>query len=1002
MKREKDPDRMDQWKLLLAGMIVSLLFLAASRPLKTYVLAPAAERIAPQTSNRDGASPRRGAPHRLEVAASRILVRGTQASQTSLVKSYGKLPLSFEPNRGQANSRVKFLSRHGGYSLYLTATEAVLGLSKARASIASKHAAASAALLARLPRPASLGRTGIRDALLIPFPELLSPPVTEFSNNSTLPRPVSAPRSLAEAPASLRMRLEGANPSPRLQALEKLPGKSNYFIGKDPKKWRTNVPNYAKVKYQDVYPGVDLVYYGNRGQLEYDFVVAPGADPRAIRMEIEGSKKVNLDDHGDLVVDMGDGEVRFHKPVVYQPVKSGQSAVASNQLRSATDDGPKGTYTQGEYVLEADNKVRFQVSPYDPTKPLIIDPVLKYSTYLGGSGDDTGANGMQNIAVDPAGNAYIGGVTDSSDFPVTAGAFQAEFAGGGPNTQCAIAGDAFVTKVNAQGDAVVYSTYLGGNSDDCGEGIAVDASGHAYIAGETLSTDFPVTAGVFQPACKSCSSGQADTFAAKLTPDGSALVYSTYIGGSGWDGVPMITVDRHDNMYIQGSTSSVDFPTTKGAFQTTCAACAKGSLNTYVTKLNADGTALVYSTYLGGSTEEVCGSQIAVDSEGSLYVDGIAFSPDFPTTPGAFQTSLVGSADAFVTKLNPAGTALAYSTLLGGSGIEFVSGIAVDDGGNAYVTGATSSTDFPTTPGALHITYEGGPEDAFVTKINPSGTSLVYSTYLGGTGDDVGAGMALDSDGNAYIGGFTSSTDFPTLQAFQLANAGGYDAFVTELNAAGDALVYSTYLGGSGSEFVGGIAFDSHRNVYIQGWTSSSDFLVVNPLQPQLGGGTFDALLAKISPDHAPGLGLSRLSVDFGTEKVGTTSPPQVVTVRNVGSQPLVVRGILAEPGTQFAQTNTCTSDLEPTESCTVNVTFTPAGFGETQGELIVVANSQPAARQVSLTGVGGASSAPAQATRSNSGSEPARPNQINPIWRKLAIVRRKASLTPRPESLSP
>jgi hypothetical protein len=738
------------------------------------------------------------------------------------------------------------------------------------------------------------------------------------------------------------MKLAGASPSPHARPLAPLPGKSNYFIGNDPKKWRTNVRTYAKVEYQDVYPGVNLVYYGNQGRLEYDFVVAPGADPQAIQLDIQGANKVKVDGHGDLIAETGEGEVRFHKPIIYQPAHSGQ-------LRSSMDTGPKGRLAEGKYVLEANNRVRFAVSSYDSSKPLIIDPVLEYSTYLGGSGDDTGANGMQNIAVDPAGNAYIGGVTDSTDFPVTTGAFQTKLAGGGPNTQCGVAGDAFLTKVNAQGDAVVYSTYLGGSSDDCGEGIAVDSSGHAYIAGETLSTDFPVTPGVFQPACKSCSNGLADTFVAKLSSDGSALVYSTYIGGSDWDGVPMITVDLTGNLYIQGSTSSVDFPTTKGAFQTTCVACASGSLNTYVTKLNPDGTALVYSTYLGGSTLEVCGAQIAVDSEGSLYVDGIAFSTDFPTTPGAFQTSLLGSADAFVTKLNPAGTALAYSTLLGGSGIEFVAGIAVDDSGNAYVTGPTSSTDFPTTPGAFQTSYGGGPEDAFVTKINPSGTGLVYSTYLGGAGDDVGAGMALDSDGNTYVGGFTSSTDFPTSKAFQPANAGGYDAFVTELNAAGDALVYSTYLGGSGDEFVGGIAFDSRRNVYLQGWTTSSDFLPVNPVQPQFGGGSYDALLAKISPLDAPGLGLSRLSVDFPTEPPGTTSPPQTVTVRSVGSQSLVIREILTSPK-QFAQTNTCIQPLAPGGSCTISVTYAAKDNGVREGVLVVVANSAPASRRVRLT----------------------------------------------------
>lgn len=977
MKKQSKTSRLHHRKPIVVATISGLLFLAAPWPLKTYSLRPAADRVAPQTANGHGVGLRGSVPNHAAQVHSRIPVSGNQAGEMAL-KSYGKLPLSLEPNRGQADSRVKFLSRRSGYTLLLTSTEAVLRLSKARVSVASKYGPARTRLAASLTsshRAASLDRISLLRGTTSP---VFSSAVAELGSNSTASGLDGTP--LPEAQALLRMRLVDANPTPRLVALEELPGKSNYFIGRDPAKWRTNVPNYAKVKYQDVYPGVDLVYYGNEGRLEYDFVVAPGAVSRAIKLDISGAKGERIDGFGDLVLDMGNGEIRFHKPVVYQPV-----AALSERQGSQN-------FLEGRFVLLSHSQAGFEIAAHDSTKPLVIDPVLTYSTYLSGSGDDTSANGMQNIAIDPAGNAYIGGVTDSSDFPVTARAFQTKLAGGGSGTQCGIAGDAFVTKVNAKGDAVVYSTYLGGTSEDCGEGIAVDSAGHAYIAGETLSTDFPVTTGVFQPACKSCSNGAADTFAAKLTPDGSALVYSTYIGGSDWDFVPMIAVDRSGNMYIQGSTSSVDFPTTKGAFQTTCSACAKGSLNTYVTKLNPDGTALVYSTYLGGSTEEICGAQIALDSEGSLYVDGIAFSTDFPTTPGAFQTTLSsGGPDAFVTKLNPAGTALDYSTFLGGSGIEFVAGIAVDDEGNAYVTGPTSSSDFPTTPGAFQTNFGGGPEDAFVTKINPSGTGLVYSTYLGGTGDDVGAGIAVDSDGNAYLGGFTSSSDFPTLKAFQPANAGGYDVFVTELNADGDALVCSTYLGGSGNEFVGGIAFDSRRNVYVQGWTTSSDFLAVNPVQPQFGGGTYDALLAKISPRDAPSLGLSRLSVDFGRQPAGTTRPPQVVTVHSVGSQPLVVGEILTAPSSQFTQTNTCTQALAPGEACTISITFTPTRTGEAQGKLVVVANSQPASRRVSLSG-GQASPTVEQAPKSNSPAGKARTPGTIPNWRKIVIERRGAA----------
>jgi beta-propeller repeat-containing protein len=439
-----------------------------------------------------------------------------------------------------------------------------------------------------------------------------------------------------------------------------------------------------------------------------------------------------------------------------------------------------------------------------------------------------------------------------------------------------------------------------------------------------------------------------------LSPDGSRLVYSTYIGGNDYDLFPMIAIDRSGNTYIEGATFSTDFPTTPGSFQPACASCANGVADTYVTKLNPDGTALVYSTYLGGSDFEICGSQIAVDSVGSVYVNGFTCSTDFPTHNPLLAVP-AGGCDGFLTKLNPAGSGLVYSTYLGGSDFETILGTAIDSAGNAYISGLTFSSDFPTTPGAFQTNFVGGSNcpfppcaDAFVAKINPSGTGLVYSTYLGGTGDEFSPGVVVDSDGSAYVGGITTSTDFPTLNPFQPANAGGYDIFVTELNAAGSALVYSTYLGGSSDEFMSGMAIDSRRNVYLEGITASSDFLAVNPAQPQFGGGTFDALLAKISPIDAPGLGLSRLSVDFPGEPPGTTSPPQTVTVHSVGSQSLVISEILTAPD-QFAQTNTCTQALAPGETCTISITYTAKQGGVGQGVLAVVANSTPASGQVRL-----------------------------------------------------
>lgn len=541
---------------------------------------------------------------RLQTPRSAKLSSSDLPSRARITQLYKKLPLSFEPNRGQADPRVKFLARGREYALFLTSDEAVFKLKKPAASADQpKPVGGSKLALLRSKFVEGWRRRAADDVQLAKHslvPPLLQAPKPQVANVR-----LSAPSGQDLSPDTLRMRLLGANPSPRVTGLQELPGKSNYLFGRDPGKWRTHVPNYAKVKYESVYPGVNLVYYGSQGQLEYDFVIAPGADPETVRLEFQGAKKINVDEHGELVVDMGSGHVRFHKPVVYQPAETGKSSVAHNQPPSATGNVPWTDHVNGGFVMETNNEVRFRISSYDPGRPLIIDPVLEYSTYLGGSGDDLLAPaGTQGIAVDSEGNAYVIGATDSIDFPTTSGTFQTKFAGGTGVFGCffGIAADAFVTKLNAKGDAIVYSTYLGGSDDDCGEGIAVDSAGNAYVAGETLSTDFPVTKGAFQPVCASCSNGLVDTFAAKLSPDGSGLTYSTYTGGNNDDLFPMIVIDRGGNMYIEGSTFSTDYPTTPAAFQPACASCANGAPDTYVTKLNPAGTRLVYSTYLGGAT----------------------------------------------------------------------------------------------------------------------------------------------------------------------------------------------------------------------------------------------------------------------------------------------------------------------------------------------------------------------------------------------------------------
>jgi hypothetical protein len=683
------------------------------------------------------------------------------ATDVRVSETYGKLPLQFEANRGQTHKDVRFLSRGPGYSLYLTAGEAVLVLSK--------------------PNPDAK-----RDA-----------------RNTQVRR--EAPAQLKSV--ALRMSLVGAARKPRVAGLDELPGKANYFIGKDPAKWRTNVPTYAKVQYRNIYPGIDLVYYGNQRQLEYDFVVAPGADPNRIVLGFKGAEKLEIDAQGELVLHASGGDIRQHKPVIYQNIDAVRREIA------------------GGYVRKGANRVGFGITAYDTSRPLIIDPILSYSTYLGGNGGDFGAG----IAVDAGGNAYVTGNTTSTDFPTTAGAFQVLFGGG-------INGDVFVTKLDPTGTALVYSTYLGGIDYEYGSGIAVDAGGNAYVTGYTRSNNFPITAGAFQTTFAD-PSGSGDVFVTKINPTGTALVYSTFLGGSGDEltgGIGNgIAVDSSGSAYVTGSTRSADFPTTVGAFQ---AVHAGAWDNPFVTKLDPTGSTLIYSTFLGEGT----GHGIAVDTNGSAYITGNVQGP-FPTTSGAVQRT---SGGAFVTKLDPTGTTLIYSTLLGGSRSEGGEAIAVDADGNAYVTGYTYSANFPTTPGAFQPIFGGarnppnrfGPDpDAFVTKLNPTGSALVYSTYLGGSGTEFGRGIAVDANGNAYVTGSTGSINFPTTPgAFQPTWGGGpYDAFVTKLHSTGAVLVYSTYLGGVDADSGQGIALDANANAYVTGSTASKDFpITAGTFQP--------------------------------------------------------------------------------------------------------------------------------------------------------------------------
>jgi len=630
------------------------------------------------------------------------------------------LPLAFELNQGQTDPRVKFLSRGNGYALFLTPDEMVLSLAK----------------------PESRG-TGV-----------------------------------------LRMTLAGANPQPHLAGRGELPGKANYLIGNDSSKWRTNVPTYAKVEYASVYPGVDLVYYGNGRTIEYDFVVTPGADPEVITLAIEGAEQFALDAAGDLVLQMAGGELRMRKPLVYQEVNGARELIA------------------GHYVLKSANQVGFQVAAYDASKALVIDPVLVYSTFLGGSGTDEGLA----IAADTAGYVYVTGATQSANFPAVAALDNAL----GGNT------DAFVTKFNPSG-GVLFSTYLGGGSPDKGLGIAVDGSGSIYVTGLTQSSNFPVTTGAFSASSK----GSTDAFVTKLNAAGSVLLYSTFLGGNKLDQGNAIAVGASGWIYVTGSTTSSGpsnpFPTKTGAFDTT----HNGGNDAFVAVLNpaGSGTAdLIYSTFLGGSGNDA-GNGIAV-SGSDVYVTGSTASTGLATA-GAFQTTKGAGLDAFVAKFDPSlsgATSRVFFTYLGGGGDDAGNGLGVDSAGNAYIAGSTGSASLQTA-----APVHGGGSDAFVAKFSSAG-ARVYFTYLGGSGSDLGKAIALDGAGNAYVTGSTASAGLASAGAFQAASGGGQDAFVAMLSPSG-ARAYFTYLGGSGSDAGNGIAAKaSGGTAYVTGTTASLNF----------------------------------------------------------------------------------------------------------------------------------------------------------------------------------
>jgi uncharacterized repeat protein (TIGR01451 family) len=832
------------------------------------------------------------------------------ARQQQIQIAYSHLPLMFEVNQGQTDPKVKFLARGFGYGLFLTADEAVLKI-----------------------------------------------------------------QSSAKKAFALSMALDGANKNASVVGTDELPGKSNYFLGNDPKKWHRNVSQFARVRYQNVYPGIDVVYYGSQGRLEYDFEVAPGVDARQVNLRFRGPDRLHIDGGGNLLMATAIGDVVLQAPRIYQKIGEEQRSVA------------------GKFVIRAKDQVGFELGDYDRSRTLVIDPKLAYSTYLGGSGPEscsaiTGLEfvpGCPGIAVDTGINAYIAGATQSTDFPPQPGVL---------GSLDGTAADVFVAKFNSQASALIYSTYLGGSGTDYPAGIAVDAGFNVYVAGTTASTDFPTLNGL----TPTLTAGN-HVFVTKLD-SGANLSYSTYLAGGGVDSASGVATDSMGKIYVSGTTTSTNFPTTANSYSTLNGFTPPGTIELFFSKLDPTKTALsslVYSSYLGGTavgtgeTPTVLGGGVAVDTNCDAYVSAGTNYTDMPTA-NAYQGAIssghltghdtnVWLAELMVPTNSNCGSdfSLNYATYFGGSGTDVAYGVSVDSSHNAYVTGSTTSSDivlpatdvippFQSCPGIPNPPLPAVPpspcpavtlSDAFVAKFaqpittgtTPGDVTLTYFSYLGGGLEDDGLAIVADTTGGARITGLTKSTDFPNTgnpSAWQSGSGGGTDAFYARIDTTTTSTSltiptsFSSYLGGSGTDIGTGVALDFQSNSYVTGETSSGNFPTLTPFQGGLQGPS-DAFVTKLGP-----------VVILPTTVVGSPSPVGVgnpvtftYTITNKSPDPtsgVVFTDSLAVSNASFVsatgspgscgavavQSVSCGIGLlNDGETATVTVTLTPTVSGE-------------------------------------------------------------------------
>jgi hypothetical protein len=694
---------------------------------------------------------------------------------------------------------------------------------------------------AALPRAAAVsGAISTTADVPVSLPVIFEPNVGQFDElvlfraraGSTALYLARTGATLVDGEARIGLSWPGATAEPRIAGERATGGRANYFLGDDPARWHTDVPLYAGVRYEGLYDGIDLLFHDAGGSLEYDFLVAPGANPNLVRVRVSGATDVVTDDGGGLVIYTPEGQLRQHPPTVYQEGVEGRHSV------------------EGRFRITNHGEYGFDVGPYDPHLQLVIDPVVTFSTYLGGHGDDVG----YTLAVDDVGCAYIAGSTDSSDFPVLGPVDTSD-----PDWRT----DIFVTKLDASGTRIMYSTYLSGNTVDEASGIAVDQKGCVYITGNTGSPDFPIINPVQHFA------GVRDAFVLKLSPEGSALEFSTYLGGNYIDYGNAVAVDASGNVSVTGSTGSPDFPTTAGA------QVDQPDVDAFVTVLDASGTQVLFSTYMGGSLTDY-GYAVVTDGAGCVYMAGRTDSANFPTVR-AFQRDTGDSrADGFVAKYDPNAARIVFSTYFGGSGWDTINGVATDTLGTVYIAGGTSSPNLPTLNAIQVDPNHSSPDsDAFVAKLDTAGSSLLYSTYLGGKFDDVALSLAVDVVGSAYVTGYTESTDFPTIAPLQTDPGDGRaDAFVTKVSPSGARLQFSTYLGGSFDDRGWFVATDIAGNAYVTGNTYSTDFPIQNPFQRARAGLSYDAFVTKLAPSSATATRQEAPAGGSSERVVNTTDDP--------------------------------------------------------------------------------------------------------------------------------